>query len=254
MVISGVNILAHAALSRMGLLAHRSPRAQQPWQMPTSLCDGLKRRCSHELPAARPFAASPAPHPSIRPSVSHQSGRSSVTKFGRLPARRSVSPAVRQSGCPLARKIDRPLARQPDRHACSQVLPSFGPTTHQPVRPAVRPSVLPSVGPPIQSPTHPVSRPLGRQPAHPSAHLSGCAISIDGLSATDAGLRRSHLSDRLADVARRLRRTQDFTASAFPKVPPLMRIPAVDERKRTVRRYACRAALPPSWGVRLLQK
>lgn len=222
MVISGVIILAHAALSRMGLLAHRSPRAQQPWQMPTSLCDGLKRRCSHELPAARPFGASPTPSPAnpvarrsgrhacspVRPSVSHQSGR--------LPARRSVSPAVRQSGCPLARKIDRSLARQPDRHACSQVLPPFGPTTHQPVRPAVRPSVLPSVGPPIQSPTNPVSRPLGRQPARPSAHLSGCAISIDGLSATDSGLRRSHLSDRLADVARRLRWAQGFTVPTFP--------------------------------------
>lgn len=222
MVISGVIILAHAALSRMGLLAHRSPRAQQPWQMPTSLCDGLKRRCSHELPAARPFGASPTPSPAnpvarrsgrhacspVRPSVSHQSGRSSVTKSGRLPARRSVSPAVRQSGCPLA--------RQPDRHACSQVLPSFGPTTHQPVRPAVRPSVLPSVGPPIQSPANPVSRPLGRQPARPSAHLSGCATLIDGLSATDAGLRRSHLSDRLADVARRLRWAQGFTVPTFP--------------------------------------
>lgn len=222
MVISGVIILAHAALSRMGLLAHRSPRAQQPWQMPTSLCDGLKRRCSHELPAARPFGASPTPSPAnpvarrsgrhaclpVRPSVSHQSGRSSVTKSGRLPARRSVSPAVRQSGCPPA--------RQPDRHACSQVLPSFGPTTHQPVRPAVRPSVLPSVGPPIQSPANPVSRPLGRQPARPSAHLSGCATSIDGLSATDAGLRRSHLSDRLADVARRLRWAQGFTVPTFP--------------------------------------
>lgn len=230
MVISGVIILAHAALSRMGLLAHRSPRAQQPWQMPTSLCDGLKRRCFHELPAACPFGASPTPSPAnpvarrsgrhacspVRPSVSHQSGRSSVTKFGRLPARRSVSPAVRQSGCPLARRIDRSLARQPDRHACSQVLPSFGPTTHQPVRPAVRPSVLPSVGPPIQSPANPVSRPLRRQPAHPSAHLSGCATSIDGLSATDAGLRRSHLSDRLAAVARRMRRTQGFTVPTFP--------------------------------------
>lgn len=222
MVIPGVIILAHAALSRMGLLAHRSPRAQQPWQMPTSLCDGLKRRCSHELPAARSFGTSPTPSPAnpvarrsgrhacspVRPSVSHQSGHSSVTKFGRLPARRSVSPAVRQSGCPLA--------RQPDRHACSQVLPSFGPTTHQPVRPAVRPSVLPSVGPPIQSPANPASRPLGRQPARPSAHLSGCAISIDGLSATDSGLRRSHLSDRLADVARRLRWAQGFTVPTFP--------------------------------------
>lgn len=222
MVISGVIILAHAALSRMGLLAHRSPRAQQPWQMPTSLCDGLKRRCSHELPAARPFGASPTPSPAnpvarrsgrhacspVRPSVSHQSGR--------LPARRSVSPAVRQSGCPPARQSGCPPARQPDRHACSQVLPSFGPTTHQPVRPAVRPSVLPSVGPPIQSPANPVSRPLGRQPARPSAHLSGCATSIDGLSATDAGLRRSHLSDRLADVARRLRWAQGFTVPTFP--------------------------------------
>lgn len=157
MVISGVIILAHAALSRMGLLAHRSPRAQQPWQMPTSLCDGLKRRCSHELPAARPFGASPTPSPAnpvarrsgrhacspVRPSVSHQSGR--------LPARRSVSPAVRQSGCPLA--------RQPDRHACSQVLPSFGPTTHQPVRPAVR------------LPTRPSNRPPTRYLAHLPANL-----------------------------------------------------------------------------------
>lgn len=173
MVISGVIILAHAALSRMGLLAHRSPRAQQPWQMPTSLCDGLKRRCSHELPAARPFGASPTPSPAnpvarrsgrhacspVRPSVGHQSGRSSVTKSGRLPARRSVSPAVRQSGCPLARKIDRSLARQPDRHACSQVLPSFGPTTHQPVRPAVR------------LPTRPSNRPPTRYLAHFAANL-----------------------------------------------------------------------------------
>lgn len=161
MVISGVIILAHAALSRMGLLAHRSPRAQQSWQMPTSLCDGLKRRCSHELPAARPFGASPANPVArrsgrhacspVRPSVSHQSGRSSVTKFGRLPARRSVSPVVRQSGCPLA--------RQPDRHACLQVLPSFGPTTHQPVRPAVR------------LPTRPSNRPPTRYLAHFAANL-----------------------------------------------------------------------------------
>ena len=177
MVISGVIILAHAALSRMGLLAHRSPRAQQPWQMPTSLCDGLKRRCSHELPAARPFGASPTPSPAnpvarrsgrhacspVQPSVSHQSGHSSVTKFGRVPARRSVSPAVRQSGCPLARKIDRSLARQPDRHACSQVLPPFGPTTHQPVRPAVRPSVLPSNRPPTRHLAHLAAN----LPAHP---------------------------------------------------------------------------------------
>lgn len=165
MVISGVIILAHAALSRMGLLAHRSPRAQQPWQMPTSLCGGLKRRCSHELPAARPFGASPTPSPAnpvarrsgrhacspVRPSVGHQSGRSSVTKSGRLPARRSVSPAVRQSDCPLA--------RQPDGHACSQVLPSFGPTTHQPVRPAVR------------LPTRPSNRPPTRYLAHLAANL-----------------------------------------------------------------------------------
>lgn len=169
MVISGVNILAHAALSRMGLLAHRSPRAQQPWQMPTSLCDGLKRRCSHELPAARPFGASPTPSPAnpvarrsgrhacspLRPSVGHQSGRSSVTKSGRLPARRSVSPAVRQSGCPLA--------RQPDRHACSQVLPSFGPTTHQPVRPAVRLPARPSNRPPTRYLAHLAAN----LPAHP---------------------------------------------------------------------------------------
>lgn len=173
MVISGVIILAHAALSRMGLLAHRSPRAQQPWQMPTSLCDGLKRRCSHELPAARPFGASPTPSPAnpvarrsgrhaclpVRPSVSHQSGRSSVTKSGRLPARRSVSPAVRQSGCPPARQSGCPPARQPDRHACSQVFPSFGPTTHQPVRPAVRPAVRRS--------SHPIARQPGISPTWP---------------------------------------------------------------------------------------
>ena len=151
-------------------------------------------------------APHPPPHLPVRPLVGPVG----------TPARRSVSPAVRQSGCPPARQPDRSLARQPDRHACSQVLPSFGPTTQQPVRPAVRPSVLPSVGPPIQSPANPVSRPLGCQPAHPSAHLSGCAISIDGLPATDAGLRRSHLSDRLADVARRLRRTRGFTVLTFP--------------------------------------
>lgn len=206
MVISGVIILAHAALSRMGLLAHRSPRAQQPWQMPTSLCDGLKRRCSHELPAARPFGASPTPSPAnpvarrsgrhacspVRPSVSHQSGR--------LPARRSVSPAVRQSGCPLARP--------------ARVLASLAVlrSDHPPTCPTRRPPAHPS----IQSPANPVSRPLGRQPARPSAHLSGCATSIDGLSATDAGLRRSHLSDRLADVARRLRWAQGFTVPTFP--------------------------------------
>lgn len=173
----------------MGLLAHRSPRAQQPWQMPTSLCDGLKRRCSHELPAARPFGASPTPSPAnpvarrsgrhaclpVRPSVSHQSGRSSVTKSGRLPARRSVSPAVRQSGCPPARQSGCPPARQPDRHACSQVLPSFGPTTHQPVRPptnlsdppSVRRSYRPSVLPSNRPPTRHLAHLAANLPAHP---------------------------------------------------------------------------------------
>lgn len=155
----------------------------------------------------RPLAISPAARQSPSSAACLLAGPS-VQPF--------ASPAVRQSGCPLARQPDRSLARQPDRHACSQVLPSFGPTTHQPVRPAVRPSVLPSVGPPIQSPANPVSRPLRRQPAHPSAHLSGCAISIDGLSATDSGLRHSHLSDRLADVARRLRWAQGFTVPTFP--------------------------------------
>ena len=197
--------------SKGGVLTNCQPPVHSPPHPPLTRQSGRP-----SIRSARLLASPPAPHPSIRQFVSHQSGRSSVTKFVRLPARRSASPAVRQSGCPLARKIDRSLARQPDRHACSQVLPSFGPTTHQPVRPAVRPSVLPSVGPPIQSPAHPVSRPPGCQPAHPSAHLSGCAISIDGLSATDAGLRRSHLSDRLADVARRLRRTRGFTVLTFP--------------------------------------
>ena len=156
MVISGVNILAHAALSRMGLLAHRSPRAQQPWQMPTSLCDGLKRRCSHELPAARPFVASPAPHPSIRQFVSHQSGCSPVTKFGRLPARRSASPAVRQSGCPL----DRPLASPPARPA--RVLASLAVlrSDHPPTCPTRRPSV----GPAVRRSSHPIARPPGISP------------------------------------------------------------------------------------------
>ena len=185
MVISGVNILAHAALSRMGLLAHRSPRAQQPWQMPTSLCDGLKRRCSHELPAARPFGASPTPSP--------------------------AKPGARRSGrhaCSPVRLLASPPARPARVLASLAVLRS----DHPPTCPTRRPPAHPS----IQSPANPVSRPLRRQPAHPSAHLSGCATSIDGLSATDAGLRRSHLSDRLADVARRLRWAQGFTVPTFP--------------------------------------
>lgn len=172
-------------------------------------------------------APHPPPHPPIRSPVGPvgtpacQSGRPLAISPA---ARQSPSPAacllagpsVQPFASPAARQPASPAARQPDRHACSQVLPSFGPTTHQPVRPAVRPSVLPSVGPPIQSPANPVSRPLGRQPAHPSTHLSGCAISIDGLSATDSGLRRSHLSDRLADIARWLRWAQGFTVPTFP--------------------------------------
>lgn len=193
MVISGVNILAHAALSRMGHLAHRSPRAQQPWQMPTSLCDGLKRRCSHELPAARPFGASPTPSPAN--PVARRSGRHAC-----LPVRLPASPPAR------------PLASPPARPA--RVLASLAVlrSDHPPTCPTRRPPAHPS----IQSSANPVSRPLGRQPARPSAHLSGCATSIDGLSATDAGLRRSHLSDRLADVARRLRWAQGFTVPTFP--------------------------------------
>lgn len=185
MVISGVIILAHAALSRMGLLAHRSPRAQQSWQMPTSLCDGLKRRCSHELPAARPFGASPAPSP--------------------------ANPVARRSGrhaCSPVRLLASPPARPARVLASLAVLRSDHPPTC--------PTRCPPAHPSIQSPANPVSRPLGRQPARPSAHLSGCATSIDGLSATDAGLRRSHLSDRLADVARRLRWAQGFTVPTFP--------------------------------------
>lgn len=173
MVISGVIILAHAALSRMGLLAHRSPRAQQPWQMPTSLCDGLKRRCSHELPAARPFGASPTPSPAnpvarrsgrhaclpVRPSVSHQSGRSSVTKSGRLPARRSVSPAVRQSGCPPARQSGCPPARPARVLASLAVLRS----DHPPTCPTRRPSV----GPAVRRSSHPIARQPGISPTWP---------------------------------------------------------------------------------------
>lgn len=193
MVISGVNILAHAALSRMGLLAHRSPRAQQPWQMPTSLCDGLKRRCSHELPAARPFGASPTPSP--------------ANPAARRSGRHACSP-VRQSSRSPVRLPASPPARPARVLASLAVLRS----DHPPTCPTRRPPAHPS----IQSPANPVSRPLRRQPAHPSAHLSGCAISIDGLSATDSGLRRSHLSDRLADVARRLRWAQGFTVPTFP--------------------------------------
>lgn len=185
MVISGVIILAHAALSRMGLLAHRSPRAQQPWQMPTSLCDGLKRRCSHELPAARPFGASPTPSPAN--PVARRSGRHACSPV-RLPASPPARPARVLASLAVLR------------------------SDHPPTCPTRRPPAHPS----IQSPANPVSRPLGRQPARPSAHLSGCATSIDGLSATDAGLRRSHLSDRLADVARRLRWAQGFTVPTFP--------------------------------------
>lgn len=193
MVISGVIILAHAALSRMGLLAHRSPRAQQPWQMPTSLCDGLKRRCSHELPAARPFGASPTPSPAN--PVARRSGR------------HACSP-VRQSSRSPVRLLASPPARPARVLASLAVLRSDHPPTC--------PTRCPPAHPSIQSPANPVSRPLRRQPAHPSAHLSGCAISIDELSATDAGLRRSHLSDRLADVARRLRWAQGFTVPTFP--------------------------------------
>lgn len=177
MVISGVIILAHAALSRMGLLAHRSPRAQQPWQMPTSLCDGLKRRCSHELPAARPFGASPTPSPAnpvarrsgrhaclpVRPSVSHQSGRSSVTKSGRLPARRSVSPAVRQSGCPPARQPASPTGTRA-RKSCR---PSVRPPTNLSDPPSVRRSCRPSVLPSNRPPTRYLAHLAANLPAHP---------------------------------------------------------------------------------------
>lgn len=201
MVIWGVNILAHAALSRMGLLAHRSPRAQQPWQMPTSLCDGLKRRCSHELPAARPFGASPTPSPAN--PVARRSGRHACS-----PVRQSSRSPVRLPASPPARPLASPPARPARVLASLAVLRS----DHPPTCPTRRPPAHPS----IQSPANPVSRPLRRQPAHPSAHLSGCAISIDELSATDAGLRRSHLSDRLADVARRLRWAQGFTVPTLP--------------------------------------
>ena len=201
MVISGVNILAHAALSRMGLLAHRSPRAQQPWQMPTSLCDGLKRRCSHELPAARPFGASPTPSPAS--PAARRSGRHACS-----PVRQSSRSPVRLPASPPARPLASPPARPARVLASLAVLRS----DHPPTCPTRRPPAHPS----IQSPANPVSRPLGRQPAHPSTHLSGCAISIDGLLATDSGLRRSHLSDRLADVARRLRWAQGFTVPTFP--------------------------------------
>lgn len=209
MVISGIIILAHAALSRMGLLAHRSPRAQQPWQMPTSLCDGLKRRCSHELPAARPFGASPTPSPAN--PVARRSGRHACS-----PVRPLVSHQVRPLACSPVRQSSRSPVRLPASPPArpARVLASLAVlrSDHPPTCPTRRPPAHPS----IQSPADPVSRPLGRQPAHPSAHLSGCAISIDGLSATDSGLRRSHLSDRLADVARRLRRTQGFAVPMFP--------------------------------------
>lgn len=139
MVISGVIILAHAALSRMGLLAHRSPRAQQPWQMPTSLCDGLKRRCSHELPAARPFGASPTPSPAN--PVARRSGRhacSPVRQSSRSPVRLPASPTGTR-----ARKSCRPSVRPPTNLSDP---PS--------VRRSCRPSVLPSNRPPTRYLAH----------------------------------------------------------------------------------------------------
>lgn len=136
MVISGVIILAHAALSRMGLLAHRSPRAQQPWQMPTSLCDGLKRRCSHELPAARPFGASPTPSPAN--PVARRSGRHAC-----LPVRLPASPPARP-----ARVL-----------ASLAVLRS----DHPPTCPTRRPSV----GPAVRRSSHPIARQPGISPTWP---------------------------------------------------------------------------------------
>lgn len=160
MVISGVIILAHAALSRMGLLAHRSPRAQQPWQMPTSLCDGLKRRCSHELPAARPFGASPTPSPAnpvarrsgrhacspVRPSVSHQSGRHACS-----PVRQSSRSPVRLPASPPARP--------------ARVLASLAVlrSDHPPTCPTRRPSV----GPAVRRSSHPIARQPGILPTSP---------------------------------------------------------------------------------------
>lgn len=136
MVISGVIILAHAALSRMGLLAHRSPRAQQSWQMPTSLCDGLKRRCSHELPAARPFGASPAPSPAN--PVARRSGR-------------PASPPVRLPASPPARP--------------ARVLASLAVlrSDHPPTCPTRRPSV----GPAVRRSSHPIARQPGISPTWP---------------------------------------------------------------------------------------
>lgn len=149
MVISGVIILAHAALSRVGLLAHRSPRAQQPWQMPRSLCDGLKRRCSHELPAARPFGASPTPSPAN--PVARRSGRHACS-----PVRQSSRSPVRLPASPQ----DRPLASPPARPA--RVLASLAVlrSDHPPTCPTRRPSV----GPAVRRSSHPIARQPGISP------------------------------------------------------------------------------------------
>lgn len=164
MVISGVIILAHAALSRMGLLAHRSPRAhrsplahrspraQQPWQMPTSLCDGLKRRCSHELPAARPFGASPTPSPAN--PIARRSGRHACS-----PVRQSSRSPVRLPASPPARPLASPPARPARVLASLAVLRS----DHPPTCPTRRPSV----GPAVRRSSHPIARQPGISPTSP---------------------------------------------------------------------------------------
>ena len=162
MVISGVNILAHAALSRMGLLAYRSPRAQQPWQMPTSLCDGLKRRCSHELPAARPFGASPTPSPAN--PVARQSGRHACSPVRPPLTRQSgsslaISPAARQSPSSAACLLAGPPARSARVLASLAVLRS----DHPPTCPTRRPSV----GPAVRRSSHPIAHPSGISPTWP---------------------------------------------------------------------------------------
>lgn len=174
MVISGVIILAHAALSRMGLLAHRSPRAQQPWQMPTSLCDGLKGGVLMNCQPPVHSAPHPPPHPPIR---------SPVGPVG-TPARQSgrplaISPAARQSpssaACLLAgpsvQPFASPAARQPasptGTRARKSCRPSVRPPTNLSDPPSVRRSCRPSVLPSNRPPTRYLAHLAANLPAHP---------------------------------------------------------------------------------------
>lgn len=94
-----------------------------------------------------------APHPPPHPPI-----RSPVGPVG-TPARRSVSPAVRQSGCPPARPLASPPARPARVLASLAVLRS----DHPPTCPTRRPSV----GPAVRRSSHPIARQPGISPTSP---------------------------------------------------------------------------------------